>query len=48
MQGVTDWNSFLCHLPTLRISHVSKLASHYRNSPTMCNAEKRELTLDRG
>lgn len=43
MEGVTDWNSFLWHFPTLRINHVNKLVSHYQNSPTMCNAEKREL-----
>lgn len=33
---------------TLRINHVNKLVSHYQNSPTMCNAEKRELAVDRG
>lgn len=40
MWGVTNWNSFLWHFPTLRINHVNKLVSHYQNSPTMCNAEK--------
>ncbi len=46
--SLTDWNSFLWHFPTLRINHVNKLVSHYQNSPTMCNAEKRELAAGRG